>query len=180
MPHELAAALIQENSRLLREILPLLEGMDDCIYSTVPLGFAPHKVGGHLRHVLEFYECFLRGLESGLIDYDSRQRQESVERSRHCATLRVRALIGQLDNGALLREDRAVVVRMENSDGIRLTSSIGRELQALASHTIHHFALIALTLRLHGFEVDPEFGMSPSTLRYQAERGQASFAGSAK
>jgi len=43
-------------------------------------------------------------------------------------------------------------------------------LQALSSHTIHHFALIAVTLRLHGIQVDPNFGMSPSTLRYRTAR----------
>jgi hypothetical protein len=60
---------------------------------------------------------------------------------------------------------------MENADeDVYLISSIGRELQALSSHTIHHFALIAITLRLHGFDVDQDFGMSPSTLRYQASK----------
>jgi hypothetical protein len=49
-----------------------------------------------------------------------------------------------------------------------MVSSVRRELQALSSHTIHHFALMAVTLRAHGLEVDPAFGMSPSTLRYQA------------
>jgi hypothetical protein len=66
-------------------------------------------------------------------------------------------------------EDHLLEVRVENGDG-HLTSSVGRELQALSSHTIHHFALIAVTLRLHGIQVDPIFGTSPSTLRYRAAR----------
>ena len=41
------------------------------------------------------------------------------------------------------------------------------ELQALSSH-------IALTLRLHGMTVDPEFGMAPSTLRFLASKSKAS------
>jgi hypothetical protein len=68
-------------------------------------------------------------------------------------------------------EDWELAVRIENADeDVYLTSSVGRELQALSSHTIHHFALIAIALRVHGLEVDPDFGMSPSTLRYQAAR----------
>ena len=62
-------------------------------------------------------------------------------------------------------------MRMENAD-VWLVSSIGRELQALSSHTIHHFALIAITLRLHGVEVSPDFGMSPSTLTYLATQAK--------
>jgi hypothetical protein len=45
-------------------------------------------------------------------------------------------------------------------------SSIGRELQFLLSHTIHHYALIALALRLQGYEPSAEFGVAPSTLQY--------------
>jgi len=75
----------------------------------------------------------------------------------------------------LLRGDSLLLVRMENAEvDVHLRSSISRELQALSSHTIHHFALIAVTLRLHGFEVDPEFGMSPSTLQYWAAQTTAS------
>jgi hypothetical protein len=55
-----------------------------------------------------------------------------------------------------------------------MPSSISRELQVLSSHTIHHFALIAMTLRMHGVELDAEFGMAPSTLRYLSSTKNAS------
>ena len=48
-------------------------------------------------------------------------------------------------------------------------SSLARELQFLTSHTIHHFAVIALILRAMDVEVDREFGVAPSTLRYWTE-----------
>jgi hypothetical protein len=51
-----------------------------------------------------------------------------------------------------------------------MESSISRELQVLSSHTVHHFALIAITLRVHGVEIDSDFGMAPSTLRYLASK----------
>ena len=51
-----------------------------------------------------------------------------------------------------------------------MESSVSRELQVLSSHTIHHFALIAITLRMHGVELDSDFGMAPSTLRYLASK----------
>jgi len=44
---------------------------------------------------------------------------------------------------------------------------VARELMTLSSHTIHHFALIATTLRGHGVQVDANFGVAPSTLSYQ-------------
>jgi hypothetical protein len=51
-----------------------------------------------------------------------------------------------------------------------MDSSISRELQVLSSHTVHHFALIAMTLRMRGVELDSDFGMAPSTLRYLAAK----------
>jgi hypothetical protein len=38
----------------------------------------------------------------------------------------------------------------------------------LCSHAVHHFALIAMILRAHGIDVDPKFGVAPSTLRDRA------------
>jgi hypothetical protein len=121
--------------------------------------------------VLEFYQCFLDGLATSRIDYDARKRDVSIERRRQSATTSIRSIISLLEEVSSFEGDWELAVRMENADGdVYLISSVGRELQALSSHTIHHFALIAVTLRLHGIEIDPDFGMSPSTLRYQAAK----------
>ena len=48
-----------------------------------------------------------------------------------------------------------------------IVSTISRELQYLASHTVHHYALIALHLRDAGFTTDPDFGVAPSTLKHR-------------
>jgi len=164
--------LIDSNVTWLRQAYVLVNELDDTTFLTSPNGFVPHRVGSHLRHVLEFYECFLQGLESGRIDYDRRRRDVTVENSRRVAAARIAAIICSLER-TTLNAHRMLAVRMENDeDGVYIHSSIGRELQALSSHTIHHFALIGVTLRLHGFPIDPEFGMSPSTLRYHAATSQ--------
>ena len=51
-----------------------------------------------------------------------------------------------------------------------MESSISRELHVLSSYTVYHFALIAITLRMHGVDLDSDFGMAPSTLRYLASK----------
>ena len=167
--------LIATNVGWLRQALSLLGQMDDVTFTSCPKGLAPHRVGSHLRHVLEFYQCFLDGIESSRIDYDARKRDQYIEKSRHAAAEEICSIIRRLEESPLLRGDSLLLVRMENAEvDVHLRSSISRELQALSSHTIHHFALIAVTLRLHGFEVDPEFGMSPSTLQYWAAQTTAS------
>ena len=171
MAIETCKELVQVNIGWLRQVLSLIDQMDDETFSTSPPGLAPHRVGSHLRHVLEFYQCFLGGLATSRIDYDARKRNESIERRRHSAAANIRSIISRLDEVSFFEGDWELAVRMENADeDVYLISSVARELQALSSHTIHHFALIAITLRVHGIEVDPDFGMSPSTLRYQASK----------
>lgn len=169
------STLIEVNVRWLRQALQLLDRLDDAAYSTTPRGFAPHRAGAHLRHILEFYRCFLEGLESAHIDYDARRRDEAIEYSRAAASAAIQSIIRSLETRQELRLERIVWVRMEDADASSeidslMESSISRELQVLSSHTVHHFALIAMTLRIHGVEMDPDFGMAPSTLRYLASK----------
>jgi hypothetical protein len=49
-------------------------------------------------------------------------------------------------------------------------STVRRELQFLLSHTVHHFALIAVLLERFEIAVPDDFGIAPSTLRYWQEQ----------
>jgi hypothetical protein len=164
--------LVATNIVWLRQALELVGRLDDATFACAPKNLAGNKVGSHLRHILEFYECFLSGIEWLRIDYDARRRDETVESSRLAASDRIRLLIRRLEHDPRLLEDTALLVRIEDA-AVRagdpwLSSSIGRELQVLSSHTIHHFALLAVTLLAHGVAVDPDFGMSPSTIRFKS------------
>jgi hypothetical protein len=159
------------NITWLRQALELLARLDDKTYTTSPPELIPHRAGSHLRHIVEFYECFLSGLPGAHIDYDARKRDPFVEQSRAAAAVKINTIIDRLGSEEILRTDSFLWVRMEDSAAIGmedgfLISSTGRELQVLSSHTIHHFALISATLRSLGFHVDSDFGMAPSTLRY--------------
>ena len=134
--------------------------------------------GGQVRHILDFYECFLNGVESSHIDYDARKRDESIARCAQAASTKIQALMAAMDSLPALRGDAIVWVRMEDAEGLHvdhdfLASSIGRELMVLSSHTVHHFALIAMMLRQRGCEVEADFGVAPSTLRHRASQASA-------
>ena len=166
------SALIAMNIRWLRQALSLLERLDDATYATPPKALAPNRAGAHLRHIVEFYQCFLEGMEWSHIDYDARRRDGAIEQSREAAAAAIRTVIRAFESSRELRSERMVWVRMEETEWYA-ESSISRELHVLSSHTIHHFALIAVTLRMHGVEMDPDFGMAPSTLRYLAAQSTA-------
>ena len=156
-------ALIEINLTWLGQAARLLTTLTDAAFAQSPPGLEPHKAGSHLRHVLDFYESFLAGIDTGYIDYDLRRRDPRLERDRLFAINKITSIAERLR--LLQNREETIWVRMEDAD-FWLASSVSRELQTLSSHTIHHFALIAVTLQAHGVTLDPDFGMAPSTLRH--------------
>src|SRR6059058_2814236 len=100
------SALIETNVRWLRQALRLVGRLDDTAYATTPRGLAPHRAGAHLRHILEFYRCFLEGLESSHIDYNARRRDETIEYSRDAASAAIRSNIRALETSRDLYRER--------------------------------------------------------------------------
>jgi len=148
------------NSNWLDQAQTLLERLDGGAYACI---------GRHMRHILEFYECFLDGLPSGRVDYDARRRDSLVESSQSVACARIRLLRERLQELA----GNGEFTLLTRSDGAEACSTVARELLALSSHTVHHFAIIAITLRTHGVAPDPSFGVAPSTLAYRNRHPQA-------
>jgi uncharacterized damage-inducible protein DinB len=158
----------ERNVEQLRQGAKLLARLEDRQYAEAPAQGGGAGVGGHLRHCLDFYRCFLRGLEEGRIDYDRRGRDARLETDRRLALETIEEIAGRLEG---LDADPAspLFVRMdeeEGSEGSWGPSSLRRELQFLLSHTVHHYALMALLLRGHGVEPPPGFGFAFSTLRH--------------
>ena len=156
--------LINDHIRVLKQGAELIERLNDQVYS---LPFRPlftYGVGSHFRHCLDSYHCFFKGIETGKIDYDHRERDELIERDREVAIARIETVIACLRN--LASCDETVPLMAQQDSEVWTHTSLGRELQFLLSHTIHHYALIALALRLQGVEPGAEFGVAPSTLQF--------------
>lgn len=164
--------LIRSNVACLQQALDLLRKLPEHRYTQNWAALPGQKVSGHVRHVIEFYECFLEGLTECHVDYDARLRDHSLETSRSLAVERLARLIEHLSSDQRLQGDSVVWVRAEGAakselhDGY-LVSSVGRELQSLASHAVHHFALIGFLLQVMGETVPSDFGVAPSTLAFR-------------
>jgi hypothetical protein len=90
----------------------LLEAISDELFTKSRSNLAPHRVAGHMRQILEFYECFLERLEHGHIDYDARRPDQTIERSRTSTLTRLRCIVERLEPAAT---DVPVAVRMEDA-----------------------------------------------------------------
>lgn len=157
-------AQIKDNASLLMQGLALLSTLSNEGFAALsPLGAS---VGGHFRHVLDFYSCFLRGLPLGSIDYDLRDRDSDVESNRDSCKAAVEEVLREL-KGISIEADSVVRVKAEASvPALFANSTVAREMQFLSAHTIHHFALISYVLTERGFSVPPGFGVAPSTLAH--------------
>ena len=161
-------ATVTLNIELLEEAVEVLSSMDDTTYIRPADLFGGQRIGGHIRHIVEFYECLFEGVANGTIDYAARRRDIVVELHRSAALDRLKLLRDRLRGDDRLNESTAVWVQPEDSVSGCVSSSLGREMEAIASHTVHHFALIAVLLRFFGFETRSDFGVSKATLRYRA------------
>ncbi len=158
------AKLIHDNITVLARGILLLEELDDDLYSRPEPRVSSDGVGCHVRHCLDFYASLLDGLAAGQVDYDSRERDTRVETDRAAALERMHATADRVR--AIPDPAGDVVLLVRQDSGGWAESSIDRELQVTLSHTVHHFALIGMLLRLNGHEVDRAFGVAPSTLRH--------------
>ncbi|MEM9382025.1 MAG: DinB family protein [Planctomycetota bacterium] len=179
--------LVEDNLTVLRQGHDLVRVLDDAAYSQNAPSLALSGVGPHLRHVVDFYERFLTALEAAApddgpyavrIDYDARDRDPRVETDPNHALAVLERTIERLravPEHPIARVEMTLQVRSDGSPWI--DSTVARELQSLVSHTVHHYALIAIAVRSQGGAPDPEFGVAPSTLRHwseQKERERAS------
>lgn len=133
--------------------------------------------GPHLRHVIEHYEGFVQQVLSCSVDYDSRARDRAPEREPAIARERIVALQQQLKALDLtsLTEPLAVHLRggLAGDENFVSFSSVARELLFVASHAVHHYAIIQLHCRAQGISLGADFGKAPATVRHARHASHA-------
>ncbi|MDP3069451.1 MAG: DinB family protein [Opitutaceae bacterium] len=166
----LPVVAIDAHLAVLRQGVRLLATLGDGRYAARhPLCFNA-SIGGHVRHVIDHYRSFLSGLEEGEIDYEKRDRDPLVESRADYASGLIEAIAGRLIELAPGLDNRGLQLCAETATGMATATTALRELEFLLSHTIHHYALVAVMARLQGCEPEPDFGVAPSTLRFQQQQ----------
>jgi DinB superfamily len=161
-----ATRLLQFNRDLLEQGLRLVETFERP-------GAPPfaEPAGAHLRHVIEHDEALLLRPARAPVDYDNRPRDRDLERCTLRARARLRRLQARLAGWQAVDLDQPVVVLtrcgVHGEFELSTVSSVGRELMFIASHTVHHFALLKVACEPLGVCFDLHFGKAPATLRHE-------------
>ena len=157
---------------VLLQALGLLFNMWDTTYSRMAEAPYSASIGGHYRHMLEHFQCLVRGIRSGEINYDARERNPRLETAVTYATIATCDVLRSIKNyteESLARPCTVVnSVSYGSGDAPVMESTIGRELAYCVGHAIHHYAIIRLIGSHLGVEVPKEFGIAPSTLKSRA------------
>lgn len=127
------------------------------------------SIGQHSRHVIELYQCLLKGYESGSICYDKRERDIRIETDLAFALESLQAIALTLD-----RPNKTMELVLDGEDqSCKIETNYNREVLYNLEHTIHHHALIKVALiPMANVEVPLEFGVAPSTLAFRKSCAQ--------
>ena len=165
--------LFDANIQSLRTAEHILLKLSDEQYRAIVHPYTAN-LGKHLRHITDHYQLLLDGIDKSRVDYDQRKRVEIEESNRSAMILRLRQICSELELlSTTTSKDQTLLISLAVDEGIEaptVPSSLSRELVFLQSHTVHHYAIIAAILKLQNVELDDEFGIAPSTLKYEHQQ----------
>lgn len=125
------------------------------------------SVGQHIRHVIEFFEEMEKGYETGVINYDNRQRNLLLESDKDAAMNSLQYIASSLD-----KKDRplqlAISYSLDESQTSFVNTNYYREWASNIEHTVHHMALIKAGVQAFDIiQLPASFGIAVSTQRSQ-------------
>lgn len=168
-----AEPLVEDCARVLEEAAALFRSLPAGRYAAPCAGGSP--IGAHYRHVLDHYLCLFEGLETGLVHYEGRRRDPTLERDLGAAldlTAAICARLRALPPGAGATRLSLRCMAGEHAD-IHvgdLPTLLARELHFVMLHAIHHFSLLARALDASGHAVPEGFGLAPATRAWRASQ----------
>lgn len=131
-----------------------------------------NTIGQHIRHIIELFQCLENGYETGLVNYEKRKRDVSIETNKELAKELLQSIYKNLS-----RPDKSLTLEAaysdNSADAIQISTNFYREIAYNLEHTIHHMALIRVGVNEVSRIVLPEdFGVASSTVKYRKQCAQ--------
>lgn len=161
--------LVKYNQENLNEVHSLVKSLSDEQYKMPLDSLSGSSIGQHVRHILEFYVCLLRGHAAGVVCYDERERNTKIETDRVFALVVVNNIVLAL---AEIKSDSPLKLKAdfspEGGNQAILETSLFRELAYDLEHSIHHQAIIKIALKNlnSDYAINENFGVARSTIRF--------------
>ncbi|MCX2763352.1 hypothetical protein [Aquimarina muelleri] len=157
--------IISSINHNLNNAIALLRLIKTPIYQDDSVGPYYSSIGSHIRHILDFFECIVNGLDSNNIDLTVRKRDGLLSRDKEFA----------IEYICKLQETLFSYVDVNTNYLIHVTDNMGKgkvtvnyTLESIMSHAnshaMHHYAIIGYILHNLDIEIKiPGFGYNPTT-----------------
>jgi hypothetical protein len=146
------------------EIIEVLQRLDDFSYIQPFPMLSNATIGEHTRHIIEMYQSLIHSYEIGIVNYDKRARNKTIETDRAFAIEQIEKLLASIEkpNKSLALQQGITEITLE------IETNYERELLYNLEHSIHHQALIKVALlQLQSVEIPENFGVAQSTIVYR-------------
>ena len=158
--------LLPSIQNTLNELCNLLEQLTNDDYSQPCLALSNSSIGEHTRHSIEMFQCLEFQYESGVVNYDNRQRDKKIETDTNFAIDALKTVIENLNKP----NKKIVLQQIIDGEELNIESNYDRELLYNLEHCIHHQALIKVAvLQNKNINIDADFGVARSTIEYRKQ-----------
>ena len=159
--------MIEAIEHNLKRGVRLLNSITDIEYSDTSMEPYHSSIGGHMRHILDVFDCIFCGLESKQVDLAARKRNELAEQKTAFGLAYFEKTLEQLETLKGVDLNQLIEVTDDLGLGTITTNyTLASALIQAHSHAIHHFASIGYIIAKLGIELpDADFGYNPTTPR---------------
>ena len=155
---------IEEN---LNRGIQLLINISDEEYGNATIAPYYSSIGGHMRHILDVFDCVFEGLPTKEINLINRKRNLLSETYTKNGIEYFKKTLGNLRK--LEAEDFNKIVKVTDDLGLGVITAnytLAAILVQAHSHAIHHFASVGYIISQLGINLpDEDFGFNPTTPR---------------
>lgn len=158
--------LIPTINNSLNELITLLDQLSDNDYAKPCSQLSNATIGEHTRHIIEMFQCLENFYDSGLVNYDKRERNNTIQTNTEFAKKSIVDIQNNLD-----KENKKIdLQQIIDGEEIRIESNYHRELLYNLEHCIHHQALIKVAImQYENIKMDANFGVARSTIEYRTK-----------
>lgn len=158
--------LIVSIKNSLNELVDLLSQVSNSEYSNQCAALSNSTIGEHSRHIIEMFQCLEKNYDSGIVNYDKRERNILIQTDTNFAISQIRNIQNSLDK----ENKKMQLQQIIDGEEIFVESNYLRELLYNLEHCIHHQALIKVAvLQNPTILVAENFGVARSTIEYRKQ-----------
>src|SRR6478735_6684107 len=124
-------------------------------------------IGQHVRHIIELFMCLENGYQVGLVNYEKRKRDYTIETNKAFA----KQLLHSIATG-LGKPNKTLMLEAGyddlSKDVVTIETNYLREVVYNLEHTVHHMALIRVGITSFAAVKLPDtYGVASSTIKYR-------------